>query len=271
MTPRRGCERLVGWFARQWFIHAPTERGKSFIMRAVFTRLSPDAADFNADAPGGGRVRARLTESTGLALLRGEDVEAAEIAWALSLVKPGATVIDAGANVGLFTVPIARAVGPNGSVVAFEPAPGTVARLRCSIAINDLHNVCLLESAVGDVEEDVDFVLAADSAYSGLSVDPRSPPRDRATVLMVTIDGAWAALGKPSVTLMKLDVESAELRALRGAKELLGKCRPVLLLEAATEGQLTAISEWLSPLGYSIRTPVGFRPYNHVFESEASG
>ena len=84
----------------------------------------------------------------------------------------GATVIDAGANVGRFAVPVARAVGPEGSVVAFEPAPGTASRLRRSIAINDLQDVCLLESAVGDVEEDVDFVLAADSAYSGLSVDP---------------------------------------------------------------------------------------------------
>jgi FkbM family methyltransferase len=266
MAPTRRPELLVGWCARQWLIHAPTERGKSFIMRSVLPRLSPDAADFTVDAPGGGRVRARLTESTGLALMRGVDVEAAEIAWALALVTPGATVMDAGANVGLFTIPVARAVGPTGSVVAFEPAPETVRRLRRSIAINGLQNVRVVESAVGDVEESVDFVLAADSAYSGLQPDPRSPPQGRATVPMVMIDHAWASLGQPSVTLLKLDVEGAELRALRGAEDLLRSCRPVLLVEASTEAHLTAITEWLASRGYSIQTPDGFRPYNHVFE-----
>src|SRR5207245_3267098 len=96
---------VIGWLARQWVVHGPTERGKTFLLREVFPRLEPEAADFPVKLSGGGVVRARLTESIGWDLLHGRDVEQAEIRWAISNVTPGATVVDAGANIGLVTIP----------------------------------------------------------------------------------------------------------------------------------------------------------------------
>ncbi len=101
MTGQVAVQCSVGWLARQWLRHAPTERGKSFILRSVFPRLIPEAADFTVDVAGGGCVRARLTESTGWSLLHGLDVERAEMSWAVATASPGATALpDARANIG---------------------------------------------------------------------------------------------------------------------------------------------------------------------------
>jgi len=262
----RRLELALGQVARWWLVHAPTARGRSFIMRAVFPRLCPEAADFTVAAPGGGRIRARLTESTGWELLHGRDVERAEIDWAVEQVQPGDTVVDAGANVGLFSVPIGLAVGHTGRVMAFEPVAETALRLRNSLTLNGLANVDVHEAAVGEAEGNVEVRIAQDSAYSGLGEDDRSPTVTRRSIPMVTIDDEWSRLGKPRVTLMKVDVEGAEVRALCGAQELIEACRPAILAEAAGEREYAALAGWLEERRYRVVTPPAFRPYNHVFE-----
>lgn len=259
--------RPLAWLSRQWLLHAPTERGKSFVMREVFPRLAPEAADFTTPVPGGGVVRARLTESTGWDLLHGADVEGAELRWAVAHVRPGDTVVDAGANIGLFTVPLARAVGPTGRVIAIEPSASSAERLRRNVALNRLTNVQIEAAAVGDTSERVEFFVAADSAYSGLQPDERSPATATTTVQMVTVDAVWESAGRPCVTLLKLDVEGAEARALAGAEELLAACRPAVLLEARDDAAFAPLAEWLAARGYREEVRATFRPYNHLFES----
>lgn len=263
-------QRPIAWLARQWLLHAPTERGKTFVMREIFPRLAPEAADFTTPAPGGGLVRARLTESTGWDLLHGADVEGEELRWAVGRVRPGDTVVDAGANIGLFTVPLARAVGSTGCVIAIEPNAAAVERLRASIALNRLTNVQVETAAVGDTSGQAEFFVAADSAYSGLQPDERSPATATTTVQMVTVDAVWASAGRPRVTLLKLDVEGAEARALAGAEELLAACRPAVLLEARDEVALAPLSDWLGPRGYREEARPSFRPYNRLFESSSA-
>src|ERR1035437_3567146 len=65
-------------------------------------------------------------------------------------VKPGDTVIDVGANVGALTVAMAKLVGPNGRVIAFEPQPETAALLERNAAQNGLDNVEIHRCATGD-------------------------------------------------------------------------------------------------------------------------
>jgi FkbM family methyltransferase len=261
---------VIGWLARQWVVHAPTERGKTFMLREVFPRLEPEAADFPVKLSGGGVVRARLTESIGWDLLHGRDVEQAEIRWAIGNVTPGATVVDAGANIGLFTIPLALAAGPSGRVVSFEPVPETVRRLRVAAKLSRLENVLIVDAAAGDVDGTISIRIAEDSAYSGANEDRRSPTIARRELPMVTMDSVWSDLGRPSVQLLKLDVEGSELRALRGARRMIEACRPPILAEAATEDVLSELTEYFASLGYIEAPEEGFRPYNHVFVSMRS-
>src|SRR5882672_828132 len=73
----------------------------------------------------------------------------AEIAWTMiRALRPGDTAIDVGANVGFFTVLMAKLVGPTGKVYAYEPGQDTLVGLRANIAANNLENVEVIEQPV---------------------------------------------------------------------------------------------------------------------------
>jgi FkbM family methyltransferase len=153
------------------------------------------------------------------------------------LLRPGMTVVDAGANIGEYTLVAARRVAPGGSVHAFEPTPAVVDWLRRNVALNDLHNVVInpvaLSNAAGDVE---------------LFFDPMEPVSNSivslwhatgvATVPATTLDEYVGRAGLAAVDVLKIDVEGAEIMALEGAGRLLaGEEAPIILVEA-NEGTL---------------------------------
>ena len=76
--------------------------------------------------------------------------EPSETAWFLRTVKPGDIIVDAGANVGYYTVIGSRLVGDRGKVYAFEPDPSNFELLRKNVELNGLKNVVL--DAQGPVE-----------------------------------------------------------------------------------------------------------------------
>jgi hypothetical protein len=71
-----------------------------------------------------------------------------EIGFLRSFLQPGCRAIDIGANYGIYTLSIAKAVGPTGAVWAFEPASSTAAFLEQGIAANGFQQVTLERSAV---------------------------------------------------------------------------------------------------------------------------
>jgi len=139
-------------------------------------------------------------------------------------LRPGDVFIDAGANIGVYTVLAAGLVGPTGSVIGIEMMPDTADRLEEHIRLNRLINVRVVRNALSETGGKTVFAtvqaekfgqatIATDSAQYGLG--------DKVAVKTMTLDAITEGL--PAVRMMKMDVEGAELSALKGADSLLGR------------------------------------------------
>jgi len=155
---------------------------------------------------------------------------------------PGAVVVDAGANIGIYSEFLSRCVGPNGVVHSFEPAPENFKRL-CA-ATRKLSNVRLSQAAVGEHSGKSELYLS-----DKLNVDHRAyladgDSRRVVPIEMVALDDYF----KPSqrVDLIKMDIQGYELHALRGANRVLQENPNIkLLLEFWPYGLKQAGADWI--------------------------
>jgi FkbM family methyltransferase len=152
--------------------------------------------------------------------------EADEIELAASLLEPGMLAVDVGANIGAFTVALASAVAPGGTVLAFEPHAGSRQRLARTLELNGLTNVVVDERAVAEEPGQAELFEYGPGFESWATLAPRrieheGRPLDatRTPVATTTLD----EYGIERIDLLKIDVEGAEERVLRGAAGLLGR------------------------------------------------
>lgn len=145
------------------------------------------------------------------------------------VLKPGDTVLDIGANVGVFSLLASRLVGDQGRVFAVEPVPQNVECLKLMCQLNGLSNVQILPVAVGDQAGSLSLTLAAD--MMGHSAK-RQKTAESLEVPLRTIDGLVESLGVERVDLIKLDIEGMEAEALAGAASTIVAHRPRLTMAA---------------------------------------
>lgn len=191
-----------------------------------------------------------------------------ELAFLLSLIPEGGTVVDVGAHFGTFTVPFARAVGPQGCVVAYEAQRHVFANLQTNIFVNELGNVrahntiCAREAyhlALSDLALDqVHAHGAFNSGAFSIPVDPRQAQSWR-TTRAEPLDATLA--GIPRVDLIKIDVEGFELDVLAGARATLERLRPPVHCEVLGQPALDGLIRISAELGYSV-LPACFDHYN---------
>jgi FkbM family methyltransferase len=177
-------------------------------------------------------------------------VEAGPMGSLKSVVAPGSTVIDVGANIGFFSLKFGRWVGAAGRVVAIEPERRNVAALRRRVRSAGLEGV-------------IECVNAAAAERSGevrLAVNPVHPGGHRVAdegepVRAVTIDEITA--GDPRrVALIKIDVQGAELSVLSGARRVVERHRPAIFTEIDSDSleqfgsSAAELIETLDSLGY---------------------
>jgi FkbM family methyltransferase len=149
-----------------------------------------------------------------------------------ALLAPGMTVLDIGANVGLFTVVAARRVGPTGRVHAFEPTPELAAHISSNLELNDLGNVAVNELAISDSDGHATLHFAEPNDPGENSIVNCTPGVRTLKVATVTIDDYIGRCRVGRVDVIKMDIEGAEMAALRGGPKLLsGDNSPVLVLE----------------------------------------
>ena len=157
------------------------------------------------------------------------------------ILPNGAVVVDAGANIGIYSEFLSRCVGPTGVVHSFEPSPDNFVRLRC--ATRKLPNVCPCPAAVGERSGET-MLYVSDK----LNVDHRAYATEGNTrrgvqVGMVALDDYF----KPGerVDLLKLDIQGYELHALQGANRIVKENRDIkLLLEFWPYGLKQAGGNW---------------------------
>lgn len=147
----------------------------------------------------------------------------------LGVISPGNTVIDIGANVGYYTVLAAYAVKNNGAVIAFEPDAENCRLLDANVKYNNFSNVLVRPYAVSDSNGKKLFDShTASKGESALAVKNSSSTR---TIQSVTLDSEVKRLKLQKVTVIKMDIEGAEILALQGAKETIRKNPVTLFIE----------------------------------------
>jgi FkbM family methyltransferase len=151
------------------------------------------------------------------------------------VLREGDVVFDVGANMGFYTFLAARRVGRLGRVFAFEPQQDLVEHLRRSVELNDVssHVVLVPGAVVAEAAGPVPlFFMPPGGESGGVSVLPRPglEARPRAMAPPIVLDEWAARVGLRRLDVIKIDIEGAELAALRGAKRLLKELRPRLLV-----------------------------------------
>lgn len=176
------------------------------------------------------------------------------------LVRPGMTVLDVGANQGVFTVLLSRLAGPTGHVHAFEPDPVLFAALTENCRHNGCVNVTLHHVALGAATDDSaqlhrSLFNSGDNRLSG-------PPAGAAAGTGVPVRVARLADVLPAGTTVdfaKVDVQGWEMEVFRGMEEMLAAGRPrQLLFEYWPEGLRRAgtkpveLLRYLEARGYAV-------------------
>jgi FkbM family methyltransferase len=164
------------------------------------------------------------------------------------LLQPGDIAVDGGANQGIFTCAFASAVKEEGKVYAFEPLSYAVACLHTNVRLNGFRNVIIHEAALSDRSGRA-FIRTGAGAVSASLVRSFNNPEQH-EVQTLALDDLRKENRLPKVNFIKLDIEGAESRALKGASELLQVDRPSLCVEAGDSEDFNVVLGIVKPMGY---------------------
>jgi FkbM family methyltransferase len=198
--------------------------------------------DRKQDAPvivpwhGGTRLRLFLGNDISGQIYIAGCMEPNEFAFLDRILQPGMTFLDVGANDGIYAVFAASRVGPDGTVWAFEPSAREVARLQFNLDLNHL-SVRVFPIALADVSGQANLTVGGYEheahntlgafAYQGIEANGTE------TVEVRQLDTVLEDNPLPRIDVMKLDVEGAELRVLRGAISTIEHYRPYIVFEVS--------------------------------------
>lgn len=175
-------------------------------------------------------------------------------------LAPGDVFFDIGANIGFFCLIAARRVGARGQVYAFEPVPRNAAVVAENARLGGFNTIRVFTEAAGATTGRGQLLLAHHIGGAALASAGAPPDMSgRLEVSIVAIDDAIAQRGLRPPSLVKIDVEGAEIDVLRGMTETLRRHRPKVIYEVddATRGGLDRkarnIAELLTAAGYALK------------------
>lgn len=158
------------------------------------------------------------------------EYEPATFAFLRDRLRPGNTALDVGAHIGLFSVLMARLVAPAGRVISFEPTPSTRRVLAETVRLNGCGEyVQIRAEAMSAVSGSAPFRSSMVPGCNSNSLVGASDEHGAIQVPTISLD-ELVDRERLSVSLIKIDVEGAELHVLRGAARTLAQQRPAVSL-----------------------------------------
>jgi FkbM family methyltransferase len=142
----------------------------------------------------------------------------------------GDYVIDAGANIGMFSTIASRKVGETGKVFAFEPMKEISAILEENKKTNNCKNIVIENYLLGETSKKVDFYFNLESNYNGASKTLHGEGDKVMQLEQITLDEYVEKNNLQTVSFIKADIEGAERDLLGGATKTLQKFKPKLAL-----------------------------------------
>jgi FkbM family methyltransferase len=175
-----------------------------------------------------------------------------EIDTLAKFIKPGDTVIDAGAYIGTHTIAFAKIIGNSGRVLAFEPNPVAFKILKNNCVRNSCSNVVLYQYALGNAEGQVSlFINTNDNVGASYLLDVNEGS-DSKNHQIIAEQRRLDSILNDSLHFIKADVEGMELELLEGSENLIIKHKPVIFLESNSLQNSVPILEWAKKFGYIV-------------------
>jgi FkbM family methyltransferase len=196
---------------------------------------------------------------TSVLLAQGDWFEREIEFWRIWL-KPGMTVLDIGANVGVYTASAAQRVGSEGRVIAIEPYAPCVACLKETKRLNNFDWVTIYEGAVSSQSGTAHLKIHSASELNEIVYDGDGGSAHTETVKRITLDELMFREELKRVDFIKLDAEGHELDILAGASQMLAVFQPTILYEniAGSKGSNLAVANTLRAIGYKLYR---YQPY----------
>lgn len=143
-------------------------------------------------------------------------------------IAAGSTVVDIGANIGLYSLVAAKSVGESGCVFAVEPNSANAKLIRMSALVNGFGNITIIGAAASDRYEMLRLSLSYSNGTTSGNLTGLDEVFHSRLVPSVKLDDV---LGSRKVDLVKIDIEGAEYLAIKGMSDCIRRHRPKIISE----------------------------------------
>ena len=228
---------------------------ESFQLTFAFGKIALNALELKLSDAVTLAVPQSLQSITAYVLLEQEHWFEKEMDFLRHWLRPGMTVIDVGANLGVYSVPMAHLVGQTGHVFAYEPGSETRALLERSRELNAAVNLDISPLALSNREREGWLVFGASSELNALGDSGAGEP-----VRITSLDSEDAARGWPSPDFLKIDAEGEEERILAGGRNFFARYSPLIKFEVKADKVNEHLRALFPTIGYRLFRQLGGAP-----------
>ncbi len=200
----------------------------------------------------------------------GAGFENDEVKYFTSNLHYGDFVVDAGANIGFYSILASKLVGESGRIFSFEPSTTTIEIFEKNISINKLNNIRIIPKGLGNINGTFNLVTPSDiptgysDSYRFIQTTncEKDKIKDYEVVNLVTLDDFLLENKIKKIDFFKIDVEGFQLQVLEGAKRTLLENNVKILFEAPPDNVVKNINNYsqektfrfLQSIGYGVFT-----------------